>query len=169
MPLPVPRRCAWCAPFDPPVTPYGPGTAASTSRRAPATVVRAAGAGVGALRRVRWPDAAWWCSLHPDGISTEYEPVRPAVVAGQAVVARGKLLGRVDGTHGAARRAGCLHWGARRAGSYLDPLPLLRPLGPVRLLPWPTVPLTGVATGRLRRAGGPGRRCWRSRSTDTCV
>ena len=30
----------------------------------------------------------------------------------------------------------CLHWGARRGDTYLDPLSLLRPLGPVRLLPW---------------------------------
>jgi hypothetical protein len=31
---------------------------------------------------------------------------------------------------------GCAAWGARRGDIYLDPLELLRPLGPVRLLPW---------------------------------
>ncbi|WP_375487911.1 murein hydrolase activator EnvC family protein [uncultured Jatrophihabitans sp.] len=72
--------------------------------------------------------------LHPDGIRTEYEPLRPAVTRGQ-LVAAGTVLGTVHGTQRGCR-AGCLHWGARRGDTYLDPLSLLRPLGPVRLLPW---------------------------------
>ena len=71
---------------------------------------------------------------HPDGIRTTYEPVRPAVVAGQRVAA-GQTVGTVDGKHAGCTRS-CLHWGARRGDAYLDPLALLRPLGPVRLLPW---------------------------------
>ena len=73
--------------------------------------------------------------LHPDGISTEYEPLTIAVRAGQRVSA-GQRLGTVAGVHRGCAPAGCLHWGARRGENYLDPLSLLRPLGVVRLLPW---------------------------------
>lgn len=72
---------------------------------------------------------------HPDGIRTEYEPVRPVVAAGQQVDA-GEAIGRLVGRHPGCERS-CLHWGARRGEVYLDPLTLLRALGPVRLLPWP--------------------------------
>ena len=73
---------------------------------------------------------------HRDGIRTEYEPVRARVTVGAAVAA-GTVLGQVVGRHPGCAPADCLHWGARRAGAYLDPLLLLRPLGPVRLLPDP--------------------------------
>ncbi|MCL2782022.1 MAG: M23 family metallopeptidase [Actinomycetia bacterium] len=72
---------------------------------------------------------------HPDGIRTEYEPLVPAVAVGQ-VVSAGTPLGQVSGEH-VSCPSGCLHWGARRGSVYVDPLSLLRPLGPVRLLPWP--------------------------------
>ena len=71
---------------------------------------------------------------HPDGVLTEYEPVRPAVVAG-AVVRLGRIIGRVSGQHGSWPAGACLHWGARRDGRYFDPLSLLRALGVVRLVP----------------------------------
>jgi hypothetical protein len=93
---------------------------------------------------------------HPDGIRTEYEPIRPVVVAGQAVTS-GQLLGRLSGTHGRQPPDRCLHWGARRADTYVDPMSLLRALGPVRLLPWPG---PGQAVAEARPAGavppGPG-------------
>jgi murein DD-endopeptidase MepM/ murein hydrolase activator NlpD len=73
--------------------------------------------------------------LHPDGISTEYEPVTSAVRSGQPLVV-GQLLGAVHGRHPSCAPASCLHWGARRKETYLDPMALLRPLGLVRLLPW---------------------------------
>jgi murein DD-endopeptidase MepM/ murein hydrolase activator NlpD len=72
--------------------------------------------------------------VHPDGVSTEYEPVHPLVRVGRAV-RRGAVIATVAGQHPGCP-AVCLHWGARRAGDYLDPLTLLRPLGPVVLLPW---------------------------------
>jgi murein DD-endopeptidase MepM/ murein hydrolase activator NlpD len=72
---------------------------------------------------------------HPDTITTEYEPVRPLVHVGDPI-ARGQPLGRIEGTHGSCTPGGCLHWGAKRGGAYFDPLSLLHPLGPVRLLPW---------------------------------
>ena len=72
---------------------------------------------------------------HPDGVLTEYEPVTPAVWAGQRV-ARGQPIGRVHGSHLTCGLSRCLHWGARRDGAYFDPMTLLVRLGPVRLLPW---------------------------------
>ena len=72
---------------------------------------------------------------HADGIRTEYEPVAPTVRAGDAVDT-GQVIGRILGTHDMCQPGVCLHWGARRGDIYIDPLLLLNPLGPVRLLPW---------------------------------
>ena len=72
---------------------------------------------------------------HSDGIRTEYEPVSAVVHAGDTVQA-GQVIGRILGTHDMCRPASCLHWGARRGDLYIDPMLLLNPLGPVRLLPW---------------------------------
>lgn len=67
---------------------------------------------------------------HADGVRTTYEPVSPAVSAGQPVRG-GEVLGTLAG---GGHCAGCLHWGARRGtDDYLDPLSLLA--RPVRLLP----------------------------------
>ena len=71
---------------------------------------------------------------HPDGIRTTYEPVA-ASVAVAAVVGIGDRIGAVDGAHGEFGPGAVLHWGARRGATYLDPMTLLRPLGPVRLVP----------------------------------
>ncbi|MDR1998425.1 MAG: M23 family metallopeptidase, partial [Frankiaceae bacterium] len=71
---------------------------------------------------------------HADGIRTTYEPVAPAVAVGQRVL-RGDGLGQVVGTHGPFPEGSALHWGARRGEDYVDPLALLRRLGPVRLVP----------------------------------
>jgi murein DD-endopeptidase MepM/ murein hydrolase activator NlpD len=72
--------------------------------------------------------------VHADGIRTEYEPVRSVVVAGMHV-RRGEVIAYVRGTHDRCPPDRCLHWAARRGGTYLDPMSLLEPLGPVRLLP----------------------------------
>ena len=119
--------------FDPPATPYGPGHLGVDLRAAPAQVVRAAGAGV---VRFAGPVAGRGVVViaHRDGISTEYEPLRPAVRAGTPVRA-GQPIGVLRGRHVGCSR--CLHWGARRGQAYINPLDLLRPLGPVVLLPWP--------------------------------
>ncbi len=76
---------------------------------------------------------------HPDGVSTEYEPLLVLVRVG-ARVGAGQPIGRLAGPHRGCPAAGCLHWGARRGEQYLDPLSLLRPLGVVRLLPWNWAP-----------------------------
>lgn len=131
-PLPGPLRVL--TPFDPPATPYGPGHRGVDLAAAQGAQVSAAGSGVVSFAG-SVAGRGVVVVVHPDGISTEYEPVRPVVHNGDAVSV-GTLLGIVDGAHAACAPASCLHWGARRDGVYLDPLDLLRALGPVRLLPW---------------------------------
>jgi murein DD-endopeptidase MepM/ murein hydrolase activator NlpD len=132
--LPVAGRGVVNHPFAPPSRPYGPGHLGVDLLTTPGAAVLAAGpgevvfAGPVAGRGVV-------VVLHPDGLSTEYEPIVPVVRTGSGVVA-GRLIGRVSGTHRGCKPGSCLHWGARRGPDYLDPLSLLRGLGPVRLLPW---------------------------------
>jgi murein DD-endopeptidase MepM/ murein hydrolase activator NlpD len=121
-------------PFDPPVTRYGAGHLGVDLHAPPGAVIHAPAAGA-----VTFAGAVAGRGVvvlqHADGIRTEYEPVRPLVRRG-AAVARGQPIGRLRGAHSGCVPGRCLHWGARRGGVYLDPLTLLRPLGPVRLLPW---------------------------------
>jgi murein DD-endopeptidase MepM/ murein hydrolase activator NlpD len=74
---------------------------------------------------------------HPGGLRTSYEPVRPAVRAGQRVGAGAALGVLLDGHAGCPVRA-CLHWGAMwgpaARADYVDPLGLLAET-PVRLKP----------------------------------
>jgi murein DD-endopeptidase MepM/ murein hydrolase activator NlpD len=130
---PVPEPVQVVRRFDPPTTPYGPGHLGVDLRAARGAAVRAAAAGVVTFAG---PVAGRGVVvvLHADGIRTEYEPVRALVGAG-AHVLRGQPIGVLDGGHPGCSGA-CLHWGARRGDRYLDPLGLLRPLGPVVLLPW---------------------------------
>jgi len=124
--------------FSPPATPYGAGHLGVDLASQNGDPVLAAAAGL-----VRFAGQVAGRGLlviaHPDGISTEYEPLEPAVAAGASVVA-GQPIGRLAGPHPGCPAASCLHWGARRNGRYLDPLSLLRPLGVVRLLPWDGTP-----------------------------
>ncbi len=80
--------------------------------------------------------------LHSDGIRTTYEPVTASVSAGD-VVAGGAPLGPL--TSGQHCTGSCLHWGALRGDTYLDPLSLLAPPEPPVLLPLGTA---GPATTR---------------------
>jgi murein DD-endopeptidase MepM/ murein hydrolase activator NlpD len=136
---PLPEPITVARQFDPPSTEYGPGHLGVDLRAAAAATVRAAAGGVVAFagqvagRGVVVVD-------HPDGIRTEYEPVRPLVRAGARVRA-GEPIGILHGRH-AGCPGRCLHWGARRGDTYLDPLALLRPLGPVVLVPNSAPPTT---------------------------
>ena len=120
-------------PFAPPPSPYAAGHRGVDLAAAPGAPVLAAGAGTVAFaglvagRPVVSVD-------HPGGLRTTYEPVTPAVAAGQ-VVALGTPLGALTAGHAGCPAAACLHWGLRRGEAYLDPLSLLRPPR-VRLLPW---------------------------------
>ncbi|WP_138757589.1 M23 family metallopeptidase [Modestobacter altitudinis] len=119
--------------FDPPPTPYAAGHRGADLAGAAGTPVLAAGAGVVAFAGMV-AGRPVVSVAHAGGLRTTYEPVQPAVAAGQAV-ARGTPLGvLVDGHPGCTAQA-CLHWGLRRGDVYLDPLSLLRPPR-VRLLPW---------------------------------
>jgi murein DD-endopeptidase MepM/ murein hydrolase activator NlpD len=120
--------------FEPPPSPYGPGHRGIDLAISPGQPVHAAAAGVVSFAG---PVAGRGVVViaHADGVSTEYEPLAPSVTAG-ASVAAGAAIGRVVGSHEGCPPGACLHWGARRGDSYFDPLTLLRPLGPVRLLPW---------------------------------
>ena len=133
---PLPEPLHVLRPFDPPATRYGPGHLGVDVRATRAQVVRAAGAGV---VRFAGPVAGRGVVVvaHTGGISTEYEPIRPTVRVGARVRA-GQPIGVVRGHHVGCPGA-CLHWGARRGDVYLNPLDLLRPLGPVVLLPWSAV------------------------------
>ncbi len=121
--------------FEPPTTRYSAGHRGVDLALDPAGdgIVRAAGAGTVSFAG-SVAGRGLVVLLHPDGIRTEYEPLRPAVARGHHVEA-GDVLGTVSGRHPGCPTS-CLHWGARRGTVYLDPLQLLRPLGPVRLLPW---------------------------------
>jgi len=65
---------------------------------------------------------------HPGGLRTTYEPVRPAVRAGQLVDA-GSAIGALITGHAGCSAAACLHWGAMWGAAsradYVDPLGLL--------------------------------------------
>ncbi|MDQ6938109.1 MAG: M23 family metallopeptidase [Actinomycetota bacterium] len=120
-------------PFIAPLTRYGPGHRGVDLAVASTAVIRAAAAGVVTFAG-SVAGRGVVVILHPDGIRTEYEPVRAVVRRGSSVLA-GQVIGRMSGIHPGCA-GGCLHWGARRGDQYVDPLGLLRPLGPVRLLPW---------------------------------
>jgi murein DD-endopeptidase MepM/ murein hydrolase activator NlpD len=120
-------------PFDAPDSPYGPGHRGVDLAGAPGTVVVAAGAGVVVFAGMV-AGRPVVSIAHPDGLRTTYEPVAPSVRAGMPV-ARGSPIGALVAGHAGCPVAACLHWGARRGSSYLDPLLLLRPPR-VRLLPW---------------------------------
>jgi murein DD-endopeptidase MepM/ murein hydrolase activator NlpD len=68
---------------------------------------------------------------HPSGLRSTYEPIAGTVARGDAV-RRGDPLGTVHGESHCG--ASCLHVGALRGRTYVDPLPLFRG-GPVILLP----------------------------------
>jgi murein DD-endopeptidase MepM/ murein hydrolase activator NlpD len=143
-------------PFNPPAHRFGAGKLGVDLTAAEGAVVVAAGAGTVVFAG---PVAGRGVVViaHADGIRTEYEPVRPVVIVGERVLA-GARIGVLSGHHvGCA--AVCLHWGARRGQAYIDPLSLLHPLGPVRLLPWSATAgsfrVVGPAPGGTAPGVGP--------------
>ncbi|WP_270888637.1 M23 family metallopeptidase [Pedococcus sp. 5OH_020] len=73
--------------------------------------------------------------LHPSGVRSTYEPVAATVSTG-ATVARGMQLGTLRDVGSHCAPVTCLHLGALRDATYLNPLTLLGPVS-VRLLPMP--------------------------------
>jgi murein DD-endopeptidase MepM/ murein hydrolase activator NlpD len=128
---PLPGDLAVTRRFEAPAHAYGPGHRGADLGGAAGTPVLAAGdgvvvfAGMVAGRPVVSVD-------HADGLRTTYEPVDPAVGAGQRVT-RGSPIGALVSGHAGCPVEACLHWGLRRGEEYLDPLLLL--VVRVRLLP----------------------------------
>ena len=118
--------------FDPPAVVWGRGHRGVDLAAAQGAQIRSAAAGTVAFagmvagRPVVSID-------HADGIRTTYEPVEPAVSAGEAVSA-GQVVGTLLPGH---RSDGvcALHWGARTGPkTYINPLRLLQP-AVIRLKP----------------------------------
>jgi murein DD-endopeptidase MepM/ murein hydrolase activator NlpD len=118
--------------FDPPAQEWLAGHRGVDLAATPGAAVRAAGAG-----QVRFAGRIAGRGVvsidHAGGLRTTYEPVEPAVRAGDHVSV-GDPIGRLVGGHPGCAASACLHWGLRRGGVYLDPLTLFG-LGRVRLLP----------------------------------
>jgi Peptidase family M23 len=118
--------------FAPGPGPYSPGHLGADLRRTTGAPVRAAAAG-----RVTFAGLVAGRGVvvvgHPGGLRTTYEPVDVGVRPGQQVAA-GARLGQVVAGHRCRAAGVCLHWGLRRASTYLDPVRLVRP-GDLRLLP----------------------------------
>ncbi len=120
-------------PFEAPDSAFGPGHRGVDLVGDPGQPVLAAANGV--VVHAGWlVDREVVSVEHDGGLRTSYEPVVPAVAAGDRV-ARGQVIGHLEPGHpGCANRA-CLHWGLREGERYRDPLELVSP-GRVRLLPW---------------------------------
>ncbi|WP_234048201.1 murein hydrolase activator EnvC family protein [Streptomyces liliifuscus] len=131
--------------WEPPASTYGRGHRGIDLTAAPGAPVRAVAPGrVSFAGRVAGRGVV---SVELNGtgdppLRTTYEPVRATAKKG-AEVAAGEVIGVLEPT-GSHCPASCLHWGLRRADTYLDPLSLLPPWllgrGPSRLLPVIGVP-----------------------------
>ncbi|WP_427383401.1 murein hydrolase activator EnvC family protein [Janibacter sp. G56] len=108
--------------FDAPDGPYGRGhRGVDLSARVAQPVMAVA---VGRVTHVGRIAGRWTVSVtHPSGIRSTYEPVTPSVRRGD-VVGRGTKLGTISSDPGHCAPATCLHLGARRGRTYLDPLSL---------------------------------------------
>lgn len=152
-PLPPPHEVV--APFDAPENPYGPG------HRGIDIAVRSAGAPVRAVEagtvRFRGDVAGRGVVSvqHADGLISTYEPVRSDLEEGSPVSA-GDVLGVIEPAPESSHCPGalCLHLGARRGESYVDPLLLLGGHGPSVLLPWGDA--AGVTAGAPVPIAAPG-------------
>ncbi|WP_420809039.1 M23 family metallopeptidase [Amycolatopsis suaedae] len=120
--------------YQAPATPYGPGHRGVDLAAAEGQQVLSAGPGVVVFagqvagRGVLSVD-------HDGGLRTTYEPVSPAVAAGDQVHL-GQSIGAVVPGHPECPEPVCLHWGVRRGEEYLDPLPLVQVEFVLRLKPW---------------------------------
>lgn len=118
-------------PFDPPAQRWLPGHRGVDLGAVAGQPVLAAGAGTVAFAGVVAGKPV--VSIDHGPIRTTYEPVVAAVSAGD-VVGKGQQIGTAVAGHEGCAVTTCVHWGARRGETYLDPLSLLVPRT-VRLLP----------------------------------
>ncbi|MEU5688005.1 peptidase M23 [Streptomyces venezuelae] len=143
--------------WSPPATAYGAGHRGVDLAAAAGSAVRAVAPGrVSFAGRVadRGVVAVELDGTGDPPLRTTYEPVRATVKKGDEVSA-GDAVGFLERPTGHCPTS-CLHWGLRRARTYLNPLTLLPPWllrhGPSRLLPL-YGPLPGPARPLLY--GGP--------------
>lgn len=108
------------APFDAPEERWGPGHRGIDLGTARGEPVRAVDAGE-VTHRGRIADRGTVTVTHANGVRSTYEPVDSAVRVGDRV-RRGETIGRVGDEPGHCAPAACLHLGAKRGPTYLDPL-----------------------------------------------
>ena len=109
--------------FEPPAGPFGAGHRGLDLAAPAGTPVRAAAAGVVAFAGRIARDLHVSID-HPDGVRTSYAFLGSVDVAAGAAVTRGARVGSV-GTGHPTSAASHLHFGARYAGQYIDPMLLL--------------------------------------------
>jgi len=119
-------------PFQPPAGPYGSGHRGIDIAVPVGMPVRAAGDGVVAFAGVVAGERHVSVD-HPDGVRTTYSWLSSIEVKAGAPIGRGQILGRSGQGHPGVEPPH-LHLGARYAGSYLDPMLLLRRDGVVGLI-----------------------------------
>lgn len=113
-------RPAVASPFDAPEEQWGTGHRGidlSTARGAPVTAVAD---GV-VTHRGRIAGRGTVSVTHADGVRSTYEPVDATVSTGDRVV-RGQRIGTIGPESGHCAPTACLHLGARRGPTYLDPM-----------------------------------------------
>lgn len=142
--------------FQAPDTLYGPGHRGVDLAAAPGQAVLAAAPGVVTFSGVLAGRGVMAID-HDGDLKTSYEPVTSTVTTGTQVYA-GQPIGTVDPGHPGCPASACLHWGARHAAAYINPLALLATSSHLRLKPWtdppppptpqnplnPRSPITGV-------------------------
>lgn len=133
---PLQPRPAVAAGFDPPAVRWGSGHRGVDLRGHAGQRVRSALAGT--VTFAAGLAGRGVVVVDHGGVRTTYEPVDARVSVGDPV-ARGAVLGSLQRAGSHCFPAACLHWGLRRGDAYLDPLTLVG-AGPVRLLPWASVP-----------------------------
>ena len=142
LPAPAPGSYAWpvvgpvIREFEAPTGPFGPGHRGIDIGAARGAPVRASAAGVVAFAG-RIAGDMHVSIDHPDGVRTSYAFLGSMSVKAGAAVTRGDPLGTVGDGHEGAETSH-LHFGARFAGEYIDPMLLLeRPsmVGMIHLAP----------------------------------
>jgi murein DD-endopeptidase MepM/ murein hydrolase activator NlpD len=135
-------------PFRAPLVPYGPGHRGVDLAAEPGATVHAAAAGTVSFAG-QIANRGVVVLRHPDGSSTEYEPVTAQVHRGDQLLSGG-TLGSLSAPDGHCGTVSCLHWGMRRNNEYVDPIAALNRPADVILLPFlgprTTAPVTASVT-----------------------
>ena len=138
LPAPAPGSYAWpvagpvIREFEAPLGPFGAGHRGIDVSAAAGTSVRAANAGIVAFAG-RVAGDLHVSIDHPDGVRTSYAYLGSVLVRAGDAVARGGPLGTVGPGHEGSG-APHLHFGARFAGEYIDPMLLLERMSLVGMI-----------------------------------